>query len=100
MIIQRKKRGDGHMENKIDTLVGYIKTLCEADIERIISFVLGILSANQQLPDRPNCPYCKDSNIINYGHTKEKQRFFCHGCGRTFLYATGTVMYKKRQLLA
>ena len=81
------------MENKIDTLVAYIKTLCDADIERIISFVMSILSVNHQLSDRPNCPYCKDTNIIKYGHTKGKQRFFCHGCRKTFLYATGTVMH-------
>ena len=81
------------MKDKIDTLLGYIKTLCEADIERIISFVLGIVSINQQLPERPSCPRCKDPNVIRYGHTKEKQRFFCHGCGKTFLYSTGTLMY-------
>lgn len=81
------------MKNKIDTLLGYIKALCDADIERITSFVLGIVSANQQLPGRPHCPHCKDSNVIKYGHTKEKQRFFCHGCGKTFLYSTNTLMY-------
>ena len=81
------------MINKINTLLSYIKTLCEADIERIISFVPDIVSVNQQLPDRPSCPYCKDSNVIKYGHTKGKQRFFCHGCGKTFLYSTVTLMY-------
>lgn len=81
------------MKSKIDILFGYIKTLCESDIERIISFVLGIVSANQQMPDRPGCPYCKDSNVIKYGHRNGKQRFFCHGCGQTFLHSTGTLTH-------
>lgn len=85
-------RGDNHMKNKIATLFDCIKTLCESDIERIISFVLGIVSANQQ-PDRPACPHCGHAHVIKYGHTKEKQRFFCHGCRQTFLYSTGTLMY-------
>lgn len=72
------------MKNKIATLFDCIKTLCESDIERIINFVLGIVSANQQ-PDRPACPHCGHAHVIKYGHTKEKQRFFCHGCRQTFL---------------
>ena len=80
------------MKNKIATLFDCIKTLCESDIERIISFVLGIVSANQQ-PDRPACPHCGHAHVIKYGHTKEKQRFFCHGCRQTFLYSTGTLAY-------
>ena len=81
------------MKNKIAALFGCIKTLCKSDIERIISFVLGIVSVNQQLPDRPACPHCGNTHVIKYGHTKEKQRFFCHGCRKTFLYSTGTLMY-------
>lgn len=86
-------RGGNHMNNKIATLFDCIKTLCESDIERIINFVLGIVSANQQLPDRPACPHCGHTHVIKYGHTKEKQRFFCHGCRQTFLYSTGTLAY-------
>ena len=81
------------MKNKIAALFDCIKTLCESDVERIISFVLGIVSANQQLSDRPACPHCNDTHVIKYGHAKEKQRFFCHGCKQTFLYSTGTLMY-------
>lgn len=80
------------MKNKIAALFECIKTLCESDIERIISFVLGIVSTNQKLPDRPACPRCGEAHVIKYGHTKEKQRFFCHGCRQTFLYSTGTLM--------
>ncbi len=80
------------MKNKIDTLFDYIRNLCESDIERIISFVLDIVSANQHLSGRPECPYCQNPRIIKYGHANGKQRFFCHGCKRTFLHSTGTLM--------
>ncbi len=46
-------RGDNHMEGKIKTLFDYVKNLCESDLNRIISFVLGIVSASQQPADRP-----------------------------------------------
>lgn len=44
------------MESKLKTLFDYIKSLCESDLDRIINFVLGIVSANQHFHDRPDCP--------------------------------------------
>ena len=69
------------MKNKIATLFDCIKTLCESDIERIISFVLGIVSANQQ-PDRPACPHCGHAHVIKYGHTKENSVSSAMAAGR------------------
>lgn len=63
------------MKDKIDTLFDYIKTLCESDLDRIIQFVLGIVSINQQPQDRPDCPYCGSTHTIKYGHRRGKQRF-------------------------
>lgn len=80
------------MKEKIETLFGYIKSLCDTDIDRIIHFVLTIVSVNQQLPDRPSCPYCGGTPVIKYGHIRGKQRFLCHGCGRTFMHSTNTLM--------
>jgi len=36
------------MNDKINTLFDYIKQLCESELDRIISFVLSIISVNQQ----------------------------------------------------
>ena len=80
------------MHMKIETLFDYIKGLCKSDLDRVISFVLGIVSANQQIPDRPDCPYCGGSHVIKFGHIRKKQRFLCHGCGRTFMHTTNTLM--------
>ena len=63
------------MNEKIETLFDYIKSLCESDLDRIINFVLGIVSVNQQSADRPDCPYCGNNRVIKYGHKDGKQRF-------------------------
>lgn len=80
------------MKDKIATLFDYIKKLSESDLDRIIGFVLGIVSANQPPQERPDCPYCGGTHIIKYGHRNGKQRFLCHECGQTFMYTTNTLM--------
>ncbi len=80
------------MNEKIKTLFECIKNLCESDLDRIISFVFGIVSVNQQLADRPGCPYCVSSRVIKYGHKDGKQRFLCKDCTHTFMHTTNTLM--------
>lgn len=80
------------MKDKIETLFDYIKNLCESDLDRIISFVLGIISVNQPSQERPDCPLCGRPHVIKYGHIRGKQRFLCHGCGQTFMHTTNTLM--------
>ena len=46
---------DNHMKDRIAALFDCLKILYDSDIERIIDFVLGIVSSRQQLPDRPAC---------------------------------------------
>ncbi len=55
------------MKDKMKTLFDYIKNLCGFDLNRIIGFVLGIVSADQQSEERPGCPYCGNTHIIKYG---------------------------------
>ena len=80
------------MEDKIKTLFDYIKNLCEADLDRIISFVLGIVSIDQQSQEKPDCPYCRGKHVVKFGHRNGKQRFLCRGCSRTFMRSTNTLM--------
>ena len=80
------------MKDKIETLFDYIKNLCESDLDRIISFVLGIVSIHQPSPEKPDCPYCGSSRVIKFGHRNGKQRFMCHDCKRTFMRSTNTLM--------
>lgn len=80
------------MKDKIETLFDYMKSLCESDLDRIISFVMGIVSTNGQLKEKPNCPYCGNSHVIKYGHRKGKQRFLCHNCRKTFMHSTNTLL--------
>lgn len=80
------------MKNKIDILFDCISNLNESDIEWIIHFALGIVSANQHPSGRPECPYCQSFRVIKYSHANGEQRFLCHDRGKTFLYSTGTLM--------
>ena len=80
------------MEDKIKTLFGYIKKLSKADLDRIIDFVLGIVSADQSLEERPDCPYCSGTHVVKFGHRNNRQRFLCRECGRTFMHSTNTLM--------
>lgn len=80
------------MEDKIKTLFDYIRNLCESDLDRIIGFVLGIVSAIQQPQERPHCPYCGGTHVVKFGHRNGKQRFLCRECQRTFMYSTNTLM--------
>ena len=75
------------MNDKINTLFDYIKQLCESDLDRIISFVLSIISVNQQSEEKPDCLYCKGTHTIKYGHRTRKQRFLCHDCKRTYMHS-------------
>ncbi len=54
------------MNQKIETTFDYINSLSESDLDQIISFVVGIVSA--------------------------KQRFLCKGCLQTFMHTTNTLM--------
>ena len=80
------------MENKLSTLIEYLKQLCSVDLDRIISFALGIVTANNGQPDRPVCPHCGGKDVIKYGHKGGKQRFLCHTCNQTFMHTTNTLM--------
>ena len=61
-------------QEEIETLLAYTKSLCDSDLDRIISFTLGIVSTVKQMPDRPCCPYCGETHVIKYGYVRGKQR--------------------------
>lgn len=92
MDINQIKEADIHMNDKLTTLFDYLKNLCEADIDRIIGFVLGIIDSNQAIINRPNCPYCECTKIIKFGRRNNKQRFKCKQCKRTYMLTTNTLM--------
>lgn len=80
------------MNEKLNTLFDYLRTLCEDEIDRIIGFVLGIVDSHRVIVERPDCPHCKSHNIIKFGHKDNKQRFQCKDCKRTYLPVTNTLM--------
>ena len=80
------------MNEKLSMLFENIKQMCERDVDRIIQFVLGLVSVTTNIPERPSCPHCLCTSIIKFGHRNGKQRFLCKDCGRTFMYTTNTIM--------
>jgi transposase-like protein len=40
--------------------------------------------AQQEVQPR-SCKYCGSSNVVRFGHSKQKQRLLCRDCGRTFM---------------
>lgn len=55
--------------NGIKCLLDYIKNMCESNLDRLIQFVFGMASVNQELPGKPDCPYCDNSHVIKYGRS-------------------------------
>ena len=88
------------MNQKIETILDYINSLSESDLDQIISFILGIVSENQQLSDRPDCPYCAGGHVIKYDHKDGKQRFLCKDCLQTFMHTTNTLVANSHSVLS
>ena len=80
------------MDNKINKLLSFIKGLSNADIDRVLEYVIEILKVNNQQADRPGCPHCGSTHIIKNGHKDGKQRFLCHDCGQSYMRTTNTLM--------
>jgi transposase-like protein len=45
----------------------------------------------------PPCPHCHNPRTIRWGTFSGRQRFRCHGCGRTFSSFTGTPFWHGRK---
>ena len=86
------KKGVNHMDKKVASLFDCIMHLCESDVDRVVQFVISLVSSTANLPERPACPRCCCTRIIKFGYRSGKQRFFCKDCRRTFMYSTNTIM--------
>lgn len=76
---------------KLEELIDYIKKLSSDAVSQLLDTVNMFLASENPI-SRPNCPYCKSSSVILYGHKRGKQLFFCKQCERTFVTTTHTVM--------
>lgn len=74
-----------------EILISRISQLSDEQIATLLDAV-AIMAGTRSIGRKPDCPYCGSSNIIRYGHKCNKQRFFCKGCGRTFVTTTHTIM--------
>lgn len=74
-----------------DLLIACIRQLSEEEISSLLD-AAAVMLGNHGMGVRPDFPYCGSHNTIRYGHKRNKQRFLCKDCGRTFLTTTHTVM--------
>jgi len=51
----------------------------------------------KRFQDGFSCPHCSDHKVIRHGRQKDKQRYLCHSCKRTFTDFTGTPLARTRK---
>ncbi len=77
------------------TVVEYLKSLSQDEITGLL-FAANVIPdgdrAGQTAAERIPCPHCGSHSIILYGFKRGKQRYFCKGCGKTYVPTTGTVL--------
>lgn len=76
---------------RLEELAKCIKKLSAEAVNTLLDAVK-ILLASENTTGIPDCPYCRNTTIIRYGHKCGKHRFFCKQCGRTFVTTTHTIM--------
>ena len=78
------------MTNK-ELLISRIDLLSEEDLSSLPDAVI-LMTVQNIMAVKPDCPYCGSHAVIRYGHKCGKQRFFCKSCGKTFIPTTHTIM--------
>ena len=76
----------------LEKLIDRLKTMDEDAIVRILDSLDPL--PGEITPERPDCPRCGGNKVILYGKARNKQRFLCKCCGRTFVPTTNTVMWQ------
>jgi len=76
----------------LEKLIDKLKTLSEDAIASILDSLSSL--PGEAAPEKPDCPHCGVNKVILYGKARNKQRFLCKACGRTFVPTTNTIMWQ------
>lgn len=81
----------------IQKIANDLQYLGREDLEKLFLVIKEILYSNtadrrqplSSLSDRESggnlvCPHCSDTNVKRFGFYKERQRYRCNSCGKTF----------------
>lgn len=89
-----KRRND-----KLESLVEYLKTLPEGALEDVVDAVYAKLATNQThaVDDVSSecvavCKWCGATHVVKNGTDRHgRTRYWCRECGKTFMWVSGTV---------
>lgn len=97
------------MDNK--AIVEYFKALSQGDRELVLQSLLEHLTAQESTPTSKreeaikqtglSCPACSSKEVVGYGLYRDRKRYKCRSCNKTFNTLTGTVAHHlhKKQML-
>lgn len=84
------------MATDLDKILKILKQYTKAEIISIFNAIMET-AEDSSIAEKCDCPWCSGNKVIRYGKKHGKQRFFCKGCGRTFVPTTKTVMSMSHQ---
>ena len=81
------------MYARISELLELVKKLPEDCIDDTINYVKEKINESNVNKSVPPCPKCKSESVSRFGRKRDKKRYLCKDCGKTFVDSTNTVMY-------
>ena len=81
------------MKTKFNDLRNSLMQLSKKELSILFDDVFASVITDAEQTNVPGCPRCSSAKVIRFGMKNGKQRYYCKGCGKTFLPTTNTVMF-------
>ena len=81
------------MSERTAQLVDLIHKLPERYLDEAIGAIKDIIVEKQSRKKPSSCPHCQSSYIWKNGHNRNKQRYRCMVCEKTFVETTGSIIH-------
>lgn len=84
------------MANVFNDLIGLMLDLTDEQLEKVKAYILAHLkiAINPISCENHTCPHCGSLHIVKNGMKRNKQRYLCKDCKKTFVPTTKTIAYK------
>jgi transposase-like protein len=84
------------MENKLAALINLVKHMPEKCLDQAIETLEKMKEEAEKEEERkpPDCPHCRSERVVRNGRRHGKQQYLCRECGKSFVWTTGTALYK------
>jgi len=80
------------MGSKITQLLDLVRKLPEDCVDEAISYIQEKIEESNEKRPKPCCPHCNGDKVMRNGKKKNRQRFVCKGCGKSFGERTNTAI--------